>query len=168
MVLTTTLNRLREANACTERYQHLLKALGGPKFDHNAPINLLTILDSNGVDDCLWALQATEQNCDVVARLMAADFAEAVLPIYEKQYPKDQRPRAAIEAARKFARGEIAADELAAASAAARAADSSAARAAAWAAASAAASAAARAAAWAAASAAQAVIIRKHLSKEGA
>ena len=119
MVLTTTLNRLHAANACAERYQHLLKALGGPSVNHDAPINLLTILDSNGVDDCLWALQATEQNCDVVARLMACDFAEAVLQNFEKQYPKDQRPRAAIEAARKFARGEITAEELAAASAAA-------------------------------------------------
>ena len=50
MVLATTLNRLRAANACTERYQHLLKALGGPSFDHDAPINLLSILEHNGVE----------------------------------------------------------------------------------------------------------------------
>ena len=48
MVLTTTLNRLRAANACTERYQPLLKALGGTSFDHEAPINLLTILEHKG------------------------------------------------------------------------------------------------------------------------
>jgi hypothetical protein len=68
------------------------------------------------------------------ARLAAADFAEAVLPIYEARHPDDDRPRKAIEAARAFANGEI--------------------DAAAWAAAGAAATAAASAAAWAAAGAA--------------
>jgi hypothetical protein len=41
------------------------------------------------------------------ARLFAADCAEKVLPIFEKQYPNDERPREAIEAARAYARGEI-------------------------------------------------------------
>jgi len=138
--LTTTLNRLRAAGACESRYAHLLRALGGTSVDHDAPINLLTILEHNGMDDCLWALCATAENCDQVARLMAADFAEAVLPLYELRYPNDLRPRSAIEAARRFARSEITA----------------AARAAAWAAAWAAARDAARAA--------QEIIIRRYLS----
>ena len=41
------------------------------------------------------------------ARLLAADYAEAVLPIFERARPNDDRPRKAIEAARAFARGEI-------------------------------------------------------------
>lgn len=60
------------------------------------------------------------------ARLFAADCAERVLPIFERERPGDDRPRLAIEAARAFARGEI--------DAAARAAAVAAARAAAWAA----------------------------------
>jgi len=40
-------------------------------------------------------------------RLFAADCAEHVLGIYEKQYPKDERPRKAIQAARDFANGLI-------------------------------------------------------------
>jgi hypothetical protein len=40
-------------------------------------------------------------------RLLAADFAERVLPIYESSYPGDNRPRVAIEAARALAHGEI-------------------------------------------------------------
>jgi hypothetical protein len=96
------------------------------------------------------------------ARLAAADFAEAVLPIYEAKYPNDDRPRKAIEAARAFANGEIdtaardAARDAAwdaaeaAAWAAARDAARDAAEAAAWDAAWAAARAAARDAAWAA------------------
>src|SRR5208282_4727054 len=43
-------------------------------------------------------------------RLFAADCAEHVLGIYEKQYPKDERPRKAIQAARDFANGLIDAD----------------------------------------------------------
>ena len=103
-VLTTTLNRLHAANACAPRYAHLLAALGGPSADHDAPINLLVILDLNGLDDCLWALCAT-QNGDKVARLMAADFAELALPIFERDYPGDARPRNAIAAARGYALG---------------------------------------------------------------
>jgi len=188
--LHTTLNRLQAAGACAGRYAVLLASLGGPSFDHDAPINLLTILESNGVDDCLWALCATAENCDQVAWLMAADCAELVLPTFERQYPDDRRPRAAIEAARGFALGTVTSTALAAAWAAARAAASAAAMAA-MAAVSAAAMAAARAAAgaaamaasaaasdadWAAASAAasaaamefQAAIIRKYLAADNA
>ena len=105
--LTTTLNSLKRAGACQGRYYHLVKALGGVRFDPDAEINLLTILDTNGVYDCLWALCATAENCDMVSRLMAADFAESVLHIFEKECPEDKRPRQAIEASRKYARGEI-------------------------------------------------------------
>jgi hypothetical protein len=45
-------------------------------------------------------------------RLFAADCAEHVLPIYEKHYPDDSRPRRAIEMARRFARGEATKEEL--------------------------------------------------------
>ena len=55
-------------------------------------------------------------------RLIAADFAEHVLPLFEAQYPDDDRPRKAIEAARAFARGEMTKEQLASAEAAARAA----------------------------------------------
>ena len=37
----------------------------------------------------------------------AADCAEHVLPFFEAQHPKDDRPRNAIAAARSWARGEI-------------------------------------------------------------
>ncbi len=41
------------------------------------------------------------------ARLFAADCAEHVLPIFEKFFPNDNRPRLAIQAARDFANGKI-------------------------------------------------------------
>lgn len=113
--LTTTLNRLRKAGACKDRYKLLVESLGGVQVDHDAPINLLTILETNGVDDCLWALCATAENCDKVARLIAADFAEEVQPFWSNKYPHDDRPRKCIEAAKLFALGKISREELAAA-----------------------------------------------------
>jgi hypothetical protein len=46
-------------------------------------------------------------------RLYAADCAERVLGLYEKQYPKDDRPRKAIQATRDFAYGLITKDAAA-------------------------------------------------------
>jgi len=40
--------------------------------------------------------------------LWATDCAEHVLPYFEEKYPKDNRPRKAIEAGRAWVRGEIA------------------------------------------------------------
>ena len=146
IVLITSLYRLRKFDACKDRYDHLVAKLG-PDYGDKTPINLLDILTHNGTADCLWALCATEKHPEAerVLRLMAADFAEAVLPIFEKQYPNDGRSRKAIEAARKYANGEITVQERAAA------------RAAAWAA--------ARAAARDAARDAQAKIISKYLGR---
>ncbi len=50
-----------------------------------------------------------------VLRLSACAFADHVLPIWEKQYPKDDRPRNAISVARRFVLGKATAGELAAA-----------------------------------------------------
>jgi hypothetical protein len=46
------------------------------------------------------------------ARLFACDCAEHVLYLYERKYPDDKRPRAAIETARKYANGEATRVEL--------------------------------------------------------
>ena len=90
-------------------------------------------------------------------RLIAADFAERVLPIFEDHYPDDDRPRKSIEAARAYWRGEITKEQLSAAGSAAWSAAGAAARATtttAAAAATAAASAAALGATWSAAASA--------------
>jgi hypothetical protein len=101
----------------------------------------------------LWLMDHTTVDPnDPRRRLMACDFAEAVLHLAPKG---EDRPRKAVEVARRFANGQATEEELAAASSAARDAASSAAWAAAWAAACAmnAARDAAAAADWAAASA---------------
>ena len=56
---------------------------------------------------------------DKTARLFAADCAEHVLHIFEREYPKDDRPRKAIQAGRDFANGKISAAARDAAGAAA-------------------------------------------------
>ena len=118
-------------------------------------------------DWMLWLLARTTLNQDDPRlRLMACDFAEAAL-IYVPA--GEDRPRQAIEVARRFAAGDATREELAAA----RDAAGAAARAAAWDAAGAARAAArdaawdaagdaARAAAWAAAGDAQSDIIRRY------
>ena len=54
--------------------------------------------------------------------LWAADCAEHVLELFEKQCPEDDRPRRAIEAARAWARGQLRVSEARAAALAAHAA----------------------------------------------
>ncbi len=44
--------------------------------------------------------------------LWATDCAEHVLPYFEEKYPKDDRPRNAVEAGRAWVRGEIAMSEV--------------------------------------------------------
>ena len=110
---------------------------------------------------------------DRAIRLFAADCAEAVMPIFEKACPDDDRPRDAIAAARLFAEGKISDNKRAAARAtagdaagdAARAAAGAAAGDAAWAAAWATAGDAAGAAAWAAARDAQTERLLAHYAQ---
>ena len=157
MQLTTTFHLLRQASACKPRYEFLRNALSREEYGDDTPINLLTILETNGLDDALWALCATAENCDNVARLMAADFAEQVLSIWQK-YSQDKRPELAIKAARDYANGLITDQERDAAWAAAGDA--------AWDAAGAAARDAARDAAWAAAREKQKEIFIGYLQPE--
>lgn len=126
MKLTTTLNLLRKSGSCTSEYKTLIRALGAG-YPHEKPIDLLTILNTNGLEDALWVMCATTENCNIVARLIAADFAELALPNWQK-YSKDKRPALAIKAARDFAEGRISQQERDAAGDAAREAGREAAR----------------------------------------
>jgi hypothetical protein len=80
----------------------------------------------------LWLDRETGLLTDKQRRMLACDFAEKVLPIFEKKYPNDDRPREAIEVARGFVNRKATEKERkAAAAAAADAADAYAAAAAA-------------------------------------
>ena len=106
--------------------------------------------DKVAASEARWVRQVDAWN-DRTARLFAADCAAAVLPLFERDHPGDDRPRRAIEVARLYAEGKATDDELAAAGDAAWDAAGAAAGAAAWDADGAAAWDAARAAAWGAA-----------------
>ena len=137
---TTTLSRIRDEEPCKDGWAKLLAHLGKTAAD-DEPLDLLTVLDSNGLDDALWVLSCAMPE-DRLARHFQAWCAEQVLPIFEAELPGDMRIRNQIAMLRNDAASDA---ERAAASDAAWAA----ARAAARAAASDAASDAARAAAWA-------------------
>src|SRR5665213_4221455 len=48
----------------------------------------------------------------VKLRLWACDCAERVLPIFERAFPNDGRPRVAVDVARRYAMGEATRKEL--------------------------------------------------------
>ena len=168
---TTTLNAIRKASPCEKGWLKLLKHLGKTKAD-DEPLDLLTVLDSNGLDDALWVMSYAKPD-DRLARHFQAWCAEQVLPIFEAERPNDRRVRDQIAMLRNDdATYEDRAAARAAAKDAARAASWAAARTAAWAAAWAAAwdaaRIAARAAEWAAARNAQERQLRKMLAaREG-
>jgi hypothetical protein len=142
--MQTTLYKIESQKPCENGWKKLLHHLRKTESD-DEPLELITILEYNCIQDTIWAFRAVEGK-DKEIRLFAADCAEMVLHIYEKNYPNDKRPRLAIQAARDYANGLIPLEELAAAVAAAWDAASAAARAAGAASAASAASAAARAA----------------------
>ena len=128
-MLTLTFRAAKMARACLRSYEKFAKFKGGvTKWGTDKPFPLLEVLDNNGLQDALWALNCcrpTEER-DRISRLFACDCSERVLPIFEKQYPEDKRPRQAIEVARRFANGKATLKEIEAASLAAHAAYSAA------------------------------------------
>ena len=143
---TTTLAAIRAASPCEDGWRKLLGSLGKTGAD-DEPLDLLTVLDSNGLDDALWVLSYAMPD-DRLARHFRAWCAEQVLHLFEAERPNDTRVRDQIAMLRNDE-----ADETAWA-AAARAAGA-AAGAAAWD---------AEAAAWAAARAAQENQLRQMLA----
>lgn len=153
---TTTLDQIRAHHPCTGGWQKLLSHLGKTKAD-DKPLSLLTILESNGLDDALWAARAINGH-DRDFRLFAVWAARQV-----QHLMTDERSLAALDTSEKFAKGEAAEGDLAAA----RAADVAAAKDAAWDTAWAAARAAAKDAAEGAARAAQAKRLRQMVEDGG-
>jgi hypothetical protein len=141
----TTLARIRAASPCEQGWRKLLSYLGKTAAD-DEPLPLLSVLDSNGLDDALWVLSYAMPD-DRLARHFQAWCAEQVLHLFLAERPGDGRVVDQIA----MLRNDTASDLE---RAAARAAAGDAAGDAAWAAARAAAWAAAMAAAWDAAMAA--------------
>lgn len=130
--MITTLNKIRSHSPCDSGWVKLLRHLGKTKAD-DEPLSIVTVLDSNGLDDALWCLRAVEGH-DREIRLFAVWCARQVQHVMT-----DPRSVKALDVAERFANGDATQKELAASWAAswgaARAAAWDAARAASWAAA---------------------------------
>lgn len=96
--MKTTLNAIRERGPCWDGWKKLLKYLGKAQAD-DEPLSILTILDSNGLNDALWCLRAVEGR-DREIILYAVWCARRV------PHLTDPRSVAALDAAERYARGE--------------------------------------------------------------
>ena len=59
--IETTLNKIRAHGPCEEGWEKLLKHLGKTQAD-DEPLPLLTVLDSNGLDDTLGCLRSVPEH----------------------------------------------------------------------------------------------------------
>ncbi len=110
--MKTTLNQIRAKGPCTSGWVKLLAHLGKTKAD-DEPLSIITILDSNGLDDALWCLRAVEGH-DKEIRLYAVWCARQVQHLIT-----DPRSLAALDVAERYANGDATKDELDAAARAA-------------------------------------------------
>lgn len=113
--MQTTLNQIRAKLLCPSGWTKLLAHLGKTKAD-DEPLGIVTILDSNGLDDALWCLRAVDGH-DREIRLYGVWCARQV-----QHLMTDQRSLDALDVAEKFANGEATDEELCEARVAARAA----------------------------------------------
>lgn len=115
-MLHTTFARARENKACRSSYLKFARYKGGiRKWGKDTPFGLDEVLEVCGLADAIWALSIVIEPADREIRLFACDCAERVLPLYEKEHPKDNRPRETIRISRLFANGEATKEQLAAA-----------------------------------------------------
>lgn len=112
-MITTTLNKIRDCGPCKDGWEKLLSYLGKTSAD-DEPLPFSIIIESNGIDDALWATRtAPEYNKEW--RLFAVWCARQV-----QHLMTDARSIAALDVAERFANGEATQAELDAARAAAR------------------------------------------------
>ena len=106
--MMTTLNAIREHGPCADGWTTLLRHLGKTQAD-DEPLSIVTILDSNGLDDALWCLRAVNGH-DREIRLYAVWCARQVQHLIT-----DPRSLAALDVAERYAHGLATDEELAAA-----------------------------------------------------
>ena len=103
--MRTTLNAIRDKYPCADGWKKLLANLGKTAAD-DEPLSLITILDSNGLDDALWCLRAVTGH-DKEIRLFAVWCARQV-----QHMMADQRSVNALDVAERFANGDATEEEL--------------------------------------------------------
>lgn len=114
--MQTTLRKIRAAGPCGMRLDDgkrvgylKLRHYLGKGYGDDTPIDIATILDSNGLDDALWCLRAVDGRAREM-RLYAVWCARQV-----QHLMADQRSINALDVAVRHANGTATDDELAAA-----------------------------------------------------
>lgn len=101
----TSLNQIKSHNPCPKGWKTLLKALGKTTAD-DEPVSMEFILQSNGLDDAIWALRCLT-GADREIRLFAVKCAREVQYILT-----DPRSLDALDVAERFANGTATSEEL--------------------------------------------------------
>ena len=109
--MRTTLNSIRTHRPCRDGWEKLLRHLGKSAAD-DEPLLIETILDSNGLDDALWCLRASDwvDGHERYLRLYAAWCARRV-----QHLMLNPASVSALDVAERYARGRATYQELGAA-----------------------------------------------------
>lgn len=106
-MIALTLKQVRAFKPCREDWIRIKGILSGA----DGPITAAAAVDAGAtLDDIVWiASKVAVSDTDVERRLRlwVADCAAHVLGVFEAEKPDDMRPREAVIAARRYARGEI-------------------------------------------------------------
>ena len=111
-----TLQEIRDNNPCKTGWEKVLSANSGVCADMNKSFELLTILESNDFDDCMWALRCKPEHKNFFIKL-AVVFADEVSHLMS-----DERPKTALDIAWQYSEGLVDQNDTAARDAAADAA----------------------------------------------
>ena len=104
-MITTTLRQIRQHNPCSEGWRTLLTFLGKTGADDD-PLPLVTILQSNGLDDTLWCLRTITGHDKEITRF-ALSCAQEV-----KHLMTDQRSLDALDAVERHLESPLSREEL--------------------------------------------------------
>lgn len=91
---TVTLKAIKALNPCTHRFENYIHHYEDKSFTKRRFLNLKYITQ----EDKVWVAFRLMTKLNV--KKAAVEIAESVLHIYESAYPNDNRPRAAISAAK--------------------------------------------------------------------
>ena len=105
MQLTTTLNRIKAHNPCSDGWRKLLKYLGKTIAD-DEPLPFSSILDSNGLEDALWCCRTAPEH-NRVWRLYALWCARQI-----QRLMTDPRSLDALDVTERHANGQATDEEL--------------------------------------------------------